>query len=412
MYSVVGVQLRDLQPTVSLKMINTTTDINMTPSAFSCLLSRQCDDPEGLQAYACFVNRIHGYLILVLGCFGVPTNIVNIAILTHKSMRSPVNNILTGIAISDLITMVMSIPLGVHFYITNSLDITVDKYTYGWTLFLAFYAMVTITTQTVSIWLGVCMAFFRYVYIKSMGSGRHNIDTKKSCFLVLVMFLLVIVIYIPVYSFVSIKSMTCFNDVENYTVSYYRMQPTMTNDKPSLTHAYSMWTYVVIGKLIPCFLIALFGGCLLYSLQENTRRAIHLNGAHATSRLRQHRRTTAMLLIIIVMYIIASLPQSILLIIGFVDKTFFENEYAFLGDTIDIISLFNNSINFVLYCAMSRQFRDLLKQYVCQYFVIPQQDAKSTQTASHLISQNNLHSKVYVMNGIRKQESPLLDRNI
>lgn len=71
----------------------------------SCLLSRQCDDQVGLHAYACVVNRIYGYLILVLGCFGIPTNIVNIAILTHKSMRSPVNNILTGIAISDLITM-------------------------------------------------------------------------------------------------------------------------------------------------------------------------------------------------------------------------------------------------------------------------------------------------------------------
>ncbi|XP_062587063.1 G-protein coupled receptor dmsr-1-like [Saccostrea cucullata] len=392
-------------------MDNSTVN-NITSPLESCLLQRQCEDPEGLQAYACGVYRIHGYFILTLCCFGIPTNIVNIIILTHKSLRSPVNNILTGIAISDLVTMVITVPLGLHFYIRNGLDITENKYTYEWSMFLAFYAMMTITMQTVSIWLGVCMSFFRYVYIKTMGAGRQNIDSKTSCFLTLFMFFLVIVIYIPTYSFVSIKEKTCYNDIENRTVDYYRLEPLMSNEKPSLTHAYSMWIYAVLGKWIPCFLITLFGGCLLHSLQENTRRTIHLNGSHATSRLKQHRRTTAMLLTIILMYIIASLPQSILLIVSFANKAFFVNEYALLGDTFDILSLINNSINFVLYCAMSRQFRDLLKQCVCQYFVLPQHDAKSTQTASHHISQNNLQSKVYAMNEIRRQESPLLDRGI
>lgn len=387
-----------------------TTNVSMTSPFDSCLLSRQCDDPTGLQAYACGVRGIHGYLILVLGCFGIPTNIVNIVILTHKSMRSPVNNILTGIAISDLVTMAITVPHGIHFYIIHGLDITEDRYTSGWSLFFAAYAMVTITTQTVSIWLGVCLSFFRYVYIKTMGCGRYNIDTKTSCLLVAFIFLVTVAIYTPVYSSVSVKSMTCFNEVKNTTVQYFRMENLMTDNKSSLTHAYSMWIYVIIGKWIPCFLITLFGGCLLHSLKENTRRTVHLNGSQATARLRQHRRTTAMLLVIILMYVIASLPQSVLLIIAFADVVFFENEYALLGETIDIVSLINNSINFVLYCAMSRQFRDLLRHCVCQYFSLPPQDPKTSQTASHLLSQNNIHSKVFAMNEIRRQESPLLDK--
>lgn len=382
---------------------------DMDNATSSCLLSRQCNDQVGLHAYACVVNRIYGYLILVFGCFGIPTNIVNIAILTHKSMRSPVNNILTGIAISDLIIIAFTVPHGVHFYISNGLDITEDKYTYEWSLFLEIYTMVTITTQTVSIWLGVCLSFFRYIHIKTMGCGRYNIDTKTSYILVIFIFLIIIAVFTPVYNSASIKSMSCLDEVRNTTVSYYRIAPLMSNDKPLSTHAYSIWIYVTIGKWIPCFLITLFGGCLLHSLQENTRRTMHLHGSHATSRLQQHRRTTAMLLIIILMYIVASLPQSILLIIAFADKTFFENEYALLGDSIDILSMINNSINFVLYCAMSRQFRDLLRQCVCQYFTLPQQDAKSYNTASHLLSQNNLHSKVFAMNEIKKQDSPLLD---
>jgi hypothetical protein len=42
---------------------------------------------------------------------------------------------------------------------------------------------------------------------------------------------------------------------------------------------------------------------------------------------------------------------------------------CFLGDTFDILALINNSVNFILYCLMSRAFRDTFKQtfcFVCQ----------------------------------------------
>ena len=36
-----------------------------------------------------------------------------------------------------------------------------------------------------------------------------------------------------------------------------------------------------------------------------------------------------------------------------------------LGDTFDILALINNSVNFILYCLMSRAFRDTFKQTFC-----------------------------------------------
>jgi hypothetical protein len=36
-----------------------------------------------------------------------------------------------------------------------------------------------------------------------------------------------------------------------------------------------------------------------------------------------------------------------------------------LGDTFDILALINNSVNFLLYCFMSRAFRDTFKQTFC-----------------------------------------------
>ena len=67
-----------------------------------------------------------------------------------------------------------------------------------------------------------------------------------------------------------------------------------------------------------------------------------------------------MLLAIMAMFIIASFPVAILVLISvFVDR-FFMDYYMLFADTLDILSLINNAINFVMYCSMSRQFRDSL----------------------------------------------------
>ncbi len=44
---------------------------------------------------------------------------------------------------------------------------------------------------------------------------------------------------------------------------------------------------------------------------------------------------------------------------------FFQDVYWQLGDLLDIAALLNNSINFVLYCTMSRQFRDTFVETFC-----------------------------------------------
>jgi hypothetical protein len=50
-----------------------------------------------------------------------------------------------------------------------------------------------------------------------------------------------------------------------------------------------------------------------------------------------------------------------------------------LGDTFDILALINNSINFLLYCLMSRAFRDTFRQTFC---VCEGADQHSSQSSS------------------------------
>jgi hypothetical protein len=51
-------------------------------------------------------------------------------------------------------------------------------------------------------------------------------------------------------------------------------------------------------------------------------------------------------------------PQAVLGVLsGLKGPCFFQTCYQVLGEMLDLLALFNGAVNFLLYCAMSRQFR-------------------------------------------------------
>lgn len=337
-------------------------DSNMTN--FTSGSRDQCYDQVGLYAYACLYYGVHDYLSVILCCFGIPANIVNIVILTRKSMRTSINIILTGIAVTDMLTMLSYLVYAIHFRIMYGLNDSVGKYTYAWSMFLAFHIGLTLTTYTISIWLGVCMSVVRYMYISSLGNRRPGADERRSCVLVIIVFALSIAMYIPQYVFTSVHAESS-NSTEVYRIRSIDIKTT-TDRSPLQTVLF--WIFLIYGKWIPCLLIIVFGILLLCSLHKSKKRTEKLKGAQTKARLKQHTRTTVMLLIIILMYIISELPQTVVLVMGLASGDILN--YILLGDTIDMLCLINNSVNIILYCAMSKQFRDILWSSLCSIFQI------------------------------------------
>ena len=61
---------------------------------------------------------LHGYLAVIICVLGTIFNMMNILVLTHKDMRTnPINLLLTGIAVADMMVMVEYIPFAVHMYL-------------------------------------------------------------------------------------------------------------------------------------------------------------------------------------------------------------------------------------------------------------------------------------------------------
>ena len=73
--------------------------------------------------------------------------------------------------------------------------------------------------------------------------------------------------------------------------------------------------------------------------------------------------TNTMLLIVCSLFLITEFPQAILIFISIFDANFYNSVYKPLGDLMDVLVLINNSINFILYCTMSNEFRQVIYNY-------------------------------------------------
>lgn len=124
-----------------------------------------------------------------------------------------------------------------------------------------------------------------------------------------------------------------------------------------------MCPQATLVKLMPCFLLSVLSILLIKQMKDaEKRRKTLLNkngkGDDESKRHRKTNRTTRMLVVVVVLFVVTETPQGFLQLLGGVVDGFFNNIYGPLGDVMDTLALFNNGINFVLYCTMSKSFRD------------------------------------------------------
>ena len=149
----------------------------------------------------------------------------------------------------------------------------------------------------------------------------------------------------------------------------------------------NVWLFILIGKILPCLFMCLFGGLLLQTLGESKKLSKSLKQTSCSQRMRAHKRTTTMLLAIVLMFLLAELPSGVLVFVSAYVEGFFMDYYLLFADTIDILSLINNSVNFIMYCSMSRQFRE------CLYETVPCLD-ELTKRKYHAANGNKSHTHV------------------
>lgn len=105
----------------------------------------------------------HVYLAIVVCCFGTIANMLNIAVLTRKDMASaPINRILTGIAVADMMIMVEYIPFGYYYYVILPGKM---NFPYWGAVYMLAHMHFAQIMHTTSICLTLTLAIWRYLAI-------------------------------------------------------------------------------------------------------------------------------------------------------------------------------------------------------------------------------------------------------
>ncbi|KAH1004172.1 G-protein coupled receptor dmsr-1-like [Dendroctonus ponderosae] len=328
---------------------------------------------------------LHGYLSLSVCIFGSIANILNICVLRSKNMRSPTNYILTALALADLLVMLQYIPFTVHRNLPP-IPLHYWHFSYGWALFYKFHSLFTLVLHFIACTLTIILAVWRYVFITQIHTNKICSNQSRTLMVILVTYFLCPLVCFPILSTLEIVPYQQTCDLSGAIVDRaHRLKydlSELTNETiyilyPNDPYNLSIWVYTVLVKFVPCLLLTLLSYKIISALLEARRRKMKLmnanklldnlekNKAKAVQNYKDNQadRTTNMLLAVLILFLITEFPQAILgLISAILGEAFLEECYAPLGDVMDIMALINSSINFILYCTMSRQFRSTFQE--------------------------------------------------
>ena len=323
---------------------------------------------DGLIDFRNSYKEIHGYISLLVCTFGCISNILNIAVLTRKEMRSGTNVILTGLALADMAVMVEYVPFTLRYYLfTNSLHDPASYWSYKWAVFIMFHANYSQIFHTIAICLNVTLAVWRYISLAYPQNNKVWCSISRASFTVLGVYILSPLICIPVFLSFSINVDYNLTSPNNETYHKYYMHISAMAEENDLVRL-NFLTYSVIIKLIPCVILTIFSIFLVMKLMEAKKRRMKLlqrqkkpQSQAAANRNKADRhadQTTRMLLAVLLLFLITELPQGILgLLSEILGDQFFQNCYQNCAEIMDMAALSCGAINFMIYCLMSSQFR-------------------------------------------------------
>ena len=330
------------------------------------------DEETPLKRFSQWYQGVHGYVSIAVCVFGVISNVMNIVVLTQKNMIMSTNVILTALAIADMLTMASYLPYALYFYCIAIPDWRYN-HPYGWIVYLLFNTNFIITVHTIAMWLTVALAVFRYIVVCHHTLGPKLCNLQRAKLTILAVFLATCVFCIPnyvMYTPVKLESSGGYWFKQNEFVSEFHK-------------VFNYWLFGVVLKVAPCVLLTVLSSLLIRAMRhaDQKRRRLKSQGKRAESeRTSEHNRTTAMLVAVVLCFVVAELPQGVLAFLSGVDTNIFLNVYVPLGDIWDIIVLVNSAVNFILYCIMSRQFRNTFKDV---FFTCKPKMAKSTNGVAY-----------------------------
>lgn len=289
-------------------------------------------------------------------------------VLTRREIRSPTNAILTGLAVADFLVMIDYIPYSWLDYIIPNMNYTrrtLFSYSTAW--FIMFHSIFAQICHTISIWLTVTLAVWRFIAVKFPHRNRIWCNMRNTLITIASAYIVCPFAAVSLYLATAIQASTEIldengqifkngssssgngygNNISNNhiastttpwpagfkNVTVYKVQfSDIAINNPGLV-TFNLWMYSVLIKLIPCLALTVLSLRLIGALLEAKRRRKQLMNSNGMQTLingkavegnanrrntkslekeKQTDRTTRMLLAVLLLFLITEFPQGIL----------------------------------------------------------------------------------------------------
>ena len=302
-------------------------------------------------------EKVRSNLLAAVEIIGIILNCLCIIILARKDMRTPTNIILIALAVAHM----MGELIHVSWFLSVFIEPLHEHGLYFQEMIYvnAFELVFARTCYNTAVWFVVTLSVFQFI---SVGFPLHadRFCSLRRAKLAIVLVVLTNALYsVPDCFEYKIVSVSYYVYGKNQTL--YGMQRKDIDYSKALNVSYS-----IAMKCVPGLLLLVFPSVILSLVWRANRRRRRMIGLSENSR-KESNQMTYMLSTIMIAFALAHLPIGIFSMTE-AESIYISWLYKYLHGMLDLLSMINTALGFILYCAMSSKFRTAVRVHFSSCF--------------------------------------------
>ena len=301
---------------------------------------------------------IYNIVIPTICTFGILGIILTVIVLSRKNMSTSTNCYLMGLAIADLLFLVLfASVLG-----TGRISSSHPGY-YASNIYMSYASIFLNIFLLTSIWLTVMLATERYIAICRPFLATRMCTVLRARIIIVLIFLIAFLCRMP--NFWEYKFVSVYNPLTNKTVVYMDQTELAYNVKYNIIYPWLIDG--LLASILPFILLLILNARLIWEVRKSTQYIQqNLTTAGSARHIQSEElQITIMLISVIIVFFICQAPYVIYTAITSINSFSPSPDIMLFRHVTMLLLTLKSAINFIIYCWFSEKFYTTLKCIVC-----------------------------------------------